>query len=242
MLDFSSEEGQWLRGQPSEVAVALAARTSLRVLPFIWYDLRRRSIDDDLGVEIASICFRAATLPWLAAIRPVRSIKLFELCREGAADAFRTAPKLMSAASRSAISSIAAACAVAASALNADSKHKNVAHEIVGYDLIDAFTNATDASAEADKDAVKSDFSAIRNGMGGVELAATPLWSAAPPQSILDTWRDLKLALNSRNKNWNVWIDWYDRRLAVGRPVESDELDRIIALNRTSQKLLRNIE
>jgi hypothetical protein len=67
---------------------------------------------------------------------------------------------------------------LAGSVLSADSKHESVAYEIVDYDLIRAFTHATDGSAERTR-MLPNLFFRQSDGTSGAELAATYLWPSS---------------------------------------------------------------
>jgi hypothetical protein len=59
-------------------------------------------------------------------------------------------------------------------------------------------------------------------------LLMQPLWLTRPPQYVLDDWRNLAQRLRGRSdEHWDVWIDWYETRLAGDAPVsEKNEIAR----------------
>ena len=81
--DFSSQQRaqRWLEGQPIGVAVTMAVRSALRVLPLLAY---ARSEDKFLDALVLPI-FRAAAVAWAEARYPGRPAELHEAAYAAAA-------------------------------------------------------------------------------------------------------------------------------------------------------------
>jgi hypothetical protein len=59
-------------------------------------------------------------------------------------------------------------------------------------------------------------------------LASAPLWPDEMPTGVAAAWSKLKAVLIAADEGWEVWIEWYEDRLA-GRPSLSPEIDIAIA-------------
>ncbi len=69
-------------------------------------------------------------------------------------------------------------------------------------------------------EAVSHDADFIAAGGGARALASMPLWPHGEPVWAGSQWQDLKITL-ARKGDWQVWIDWYNRRLeGVSDPEE----------------------
>lgn len=69
-----------------------------------------------------------------------------------------------------------------------------------------------------------ADATMLENGTAPSDLAAMPLWLQGIPESAAASWKRLSSALRNHSRSWQVWIKWYDDRLA-GRPFELQTAD-----------------
>jgi hypothetical protein len=76
--------------------------------------------------------------------------------------------------------------------------------------------------------AFAADASVVDRGSTGSErallasdVAGTPLWPGQVPASIVEAWARSKAVLLAANEGWEVWINWYEDRLA-GRAADSE--------------------
>jgi hypothetical protein len=82
----------------------------------------------------------------------------------------------------------------------------------------DAAIYIADADARAAVHAaLKADLDSARNE--AAELLQRGLWRQAIPSGFSELWRDLRRDLMSLDSSFEVWIDWYEGRLA-GRPLD----------------------
>ena len=82
--------------------------------------------------------------------------------------------------------------------------------------------------------AVADDAALIISGRSGTELAGLPLWQKGQPVWAREVWQSLKPALLAAAEGWDVWIEWYEARLAgVDRdpPNEALEVARAMISN-----------
>jgi len=207
----SIEDGKslelWLRGQPREVAIAIATRAALRVA------LSARQIgpngrdpkDARRLIDVTAAIFRGTALARVARKFPTLGNELraaIDAINATAASDAATAAAFAAAAARASdFVAFAAAAAVAASR---------------------AAASAGDAGDAAVWAAIRNDADAIlRYGAGAA--AERPLWSHEQPIWAAESWAVLRAGL-PKGEDWNVWIDWYEERLRGGSRGEAYEL------------------
>lgn len=133
-MDFEEIE-PWLRKQRREVAVALAARAALRVLPVIW-TARGGVFKGDFFADVVLPVFRATGGAWTAAKYPAQATKLEDYAASAVSAAAAAASLSASTASAAAnavgAATFAARATAAASARAADNDNDNVYAAAVG--------------------------------------------------------------------------------------------------------------
>jgi hypothetical protein len=221
MVDFSErgEVERWLDAiKPAqrrrEVAVALAARAALRVLPLLGRELARdgRKRDEILSALVLP-CLRATALPWVAGKYPTQGSDLLAYAR-AAAFAAQDARATDAAAADAAYAAARAAGAIT----NTETRDAID----VATDAIASAVSATDKAAatvahtavNATADALAADGVQVAAGRSGGEIAGMPLWPAGAPVWVIGNWHALKSALLAADQNWLVWTDWYEARFA----------------------------
>ncbi len=211
-LEFRDKEAleAWLKTQPREVSVIIAARAALRALPLAATELPAKDAGNFGG--LMSAVFRATALARVAAKYPTRAIK-------------RVARAASSAAHE--------AAAVAdehdpgdgctffltySAALAADSVYYAAALPTAANDAAEAADAAAHAVVNADPlwAALSGDARFLDAGGAVVKLADRPLWPSGNPTDVVDLWDQLKAAMTT-GEDWEVWTRWYDERL-VGAP------------------------
>lgn len=232
VVDFANhdEVKRWLNAikpieQQREVAVAMAARAALRVLPLLARELRRGArAEGDIQAHLILSCLRAAALSWTAGRYPVRD----ELRRD--AYLFAAGHRATDLAADDATYSQARAAGVVVTTeplITID-----VAADAMGYAV-----SATDKAAltvahtavNATAEVLELDRARIDSGHSGAELAGLPLWPLRAAAWATDNWRTLKSALLAAGQDWEVWTDWYEARLAgdtASAPNEALEVAR----------------
>lgn len=197
--DFSDSEAvaAWLREQPREVSVTLAARAALRALPLalnVYGNIPAPSRDVILPL------FRANLSSWLAVAgfnhsNDLRSAAAYAYFDDAGTDAYAYA----------AATHAAAACAYSDDA-------NNYAAASYAYAAA-AYANDRFANAAAYANAAYSDADAISSGDAAETVARLPLWHEPPTSGALENWANSRKKLIERSEGWEVWTDWYEARL-----------------------------
>jgi hypothetical protein len=206
-LKISSREElqSWLESLPPKqrrwVAVAIAARAVLRVAPL--FALSRPQANDTEGKRwFENLTFAAFFAVASAHVAARFAIRVNELA---AADIFASA---FTAAEKSttAYAVYAAASAAADAAASA-----NVKAVYAAVNVAASTVRAVDG-ADALWLTVSRDADFIASGGTAQALARKPLWPDGEHHWVMQHWKQLQDAL-PRENDWQVWIDWYERRL-----------------------------
>jgi hypothetical protein len=222
---------KWLKTQPREVSVIVAARAALRVLPLAATKLPAKK-DAERFASLISALFRAGSLTRFAAKYPTRALELratFFLASDTFVGVIDDGPTLAAKAAMN-------AAAVAAQALShaqfaargyvidraADFERTNFARAAVSSVDGSVARTAADAALAAAIAvlapylvwaSLSSDVHFLDAGGAVVVLADCPLWASGNPQDVDELWAKLKAALPP-GEDWEVWTRWYDERLA----------------------------
>jgi hypothetical protein len=209
--DFSKQEHleRWLRSQPWQVGIALAARSALRVLPIIGLPLAR----DGTGAltladeKILQTQFRALSIAWIGFGAYAGDRRLRIVARAGLAAA--TILPIGFLSTNSAASAARRSVAQAVHALTtAGQKNSDALVAAIG----DAFSAESACSERRGASALTGDVEFLAGGAPS-SLVNVPLWPNHPPTWAEQWWRNLKLALTNAQNDWQVWTAWYDDRL-----------------------------
>jgi hypothetical protein len=209
-LDFRDSDAleAWLRTQPHEVSVIIAARAALRVLPLVATELPTK--DAGRFAALISAVFRATALARVAAEYPTRANEL--RAAAAATDTARSVTVYVDAAGRaSLVATSAAHTAVHAAYAARDDRVSSYASH-ASHAVARAAYTVTGRSFAAIWTAVSED-AAFFEWRGGVaELADRRLWPGRTPSWAAELWAKLKAALPSGD-DWDVWTRWYEDRL-----------------------------
>lgn len=222
---FTSDENitRWLEGKPNHVAVVLAARAAIRVIPLLTtaFSLNRRAENDAQSDAVLKV-FRCAAAAWAVAAYPGRAIDL----RSAAAIAGSSIDDRIASKAEA-----AAAWASAAADAPADDVGRFSSHA-VAY----AVAAATDVSRQALDDILNScaaDADLLEQGFSAPTLAlSSTLWPSDPDWAF-DRWAHLESALLGAQEDWEVWTDWYEARLKAGGADQDIEVRRVTIPNKT---------
>jgi hypothetical protein len=217
-IDFgnSDQRERWLRTQPVEVAMVIAARAALRAVPGLSLAsgptgsrlTRRRMI---LRV------FRAVDAAWAVSAFPGRRDALTNVARKalsGMGDLRATTAER------------AAAYALAA-VLASNTDFPARASTAIGYAL-DMAGERGQLAFDSMLDAIETDANLLRERFDPVTIATSQLWPNRPPDWALESWEELKQALIAENEGWHVWSLWYEIRLFGNVIQEQHEVSRAL--------------
>ncbi len=224
MVDFSDREDvkRWLEAikpakRADQVAVALASRASLRVLPLI--GRQRQLFESGPNPRRILLSFREIAAAWLVARYPGSVAKyrnIFRVARESvgsftdrsAADSFASVHAAFSAASAAVSYPHLSAQLTKAVSIHAATAVTAAHSAAEGFALHLADASAADATALIDM------------GRTSVSLTSERLWVNGAPDFVAISCTQLRTILAATNEGWEVWIDWYEARLAgdAGRP------------------------
>ena len=194
--EFDREELEaWLREQPAEVSVAIAARCALRILPF------------------------ANTNPVRKALIPSQILALFRInyfvgtyfSNSNFAESLTS--NISNSATQLADSDYAGYASYAAISVQLSPRNTSLVINAV---------NAASVVYEA-LSALSTDREVIKSEDSVKDLMKLPLWHNSIPIEASQNWIELKPKLLSLHEDWDVWTTWYEDRLE-GAPPEPEEL------------------
>ena len=226
-IESKDDLEKWLNVLPGEqrrqVAVAIACRAALRVVPVVETWLRG---DEGRAIDIVLPIFRAMAASWAVAVGPAGDAELRNAAHAAAAFA---APALRATDTTDAADAAYSAADAAYSAAYA------AAYAAAVYAAYAAYAAARAAAADA-WEAVKADVNAIVNGESVPEMVNTPLWPNGTPAWVQELWDSMKRRLLAReDEHWEVWTNWYDVRLDPSKaipcyspPIEELERKRVL--------------
>jgi hypothetical protein len=197
----------WLRGKPSDVAMVFTTRAALRVVPVLAQRLRRRRSVRRLEKKRILEVFHCVATSWTVAAHPAYGAKLRAPAKSAAAH--KSFGPLIEIA-RLAAESVASPNEANKLARKACENAADVAGAL-GRKPFDAMVRAL----VADANALGSGQTILTQGFSPITLAFQQLWPDRVPDWALDEWEEMKTALHSFDENWEVWIDWYEARVAA---------------------------
>ena len=228
-LETLKDVERWLKepGRRREEIIIFAARAVLRAVPALGRELRSSWGRQEMRAALVLPVFRSMAAPWVAARYPAPDAAF-----RAAADAAFAARGYAAAAG----AGIAHAAADAARAATGDAAAASTAADLAKF----AAGVATDSMATSayGSEPLKpdptvfvtdiEDANFLRDGMPPGILASLGLWHGHEPYWTGMLWSRLRKELHDADEGWDVWIDWYERRLAgasLGLPLERAWLD-----------------
>lgn len=233
-------------------ALAIAARSALRAIPLLehlsWDKPLRRRMRAGLGRQrmsnsaIVLGTFRSTATAWVAARFPAfgmsnrfHEIKHSARMAGGAEDAGNTAA---SHACHAPHMAMMAAISVFSNHPPQNSSDKDKLRQDAALDTVQTVTTTAIGfreaygmpAAELVHGAAWEDVRRLEtDGDSAQSLLMQPLWLVQNSKFASDDWRSLTARLLGRtDENWNIWIGWYEARLAGGGELaESQEVARV---------------
>ncbi len=227
-ISSSEELRDWLEGKDRSVAVAIASRAVLRVVPLVWQEISGKSAHSSIDIRTILSLFRVIAFPCFTGSWPHQLIMdtiFFENAVSRASNYKSDSCRAAVLAARSYISNSAssnsAKLSVRAIEIAANSAHRSA--------LFSARYPTDGPWVEVSKDLVE-----IESGIAPSELMRNSIWFYGMPDMIHVRWEKIKLDLLELDENWQVWTDWYEDRLRgaadpKSRPlIEALELERVL--------------
>lgn len=217
--DFDFEEyDRWLEGQPKQVAVVLATRNALRVLPMnalLLYS-EHPMLESLRGITLPQ--FRTVAACWNSGVGGVWDS--FADTGDAACAAIKTALDEVGPADHSFPDGSGLQSAVLAAVWAADAAFgrgliyagSRLGPAIQSVSATGAFRSAA-ACDFGVYDASLIDRSEIIKGEKPESLAFQPLWWNLPNKKSVRYWGILKAELLHQAPHWSAWTDWYEDRL-----------------------------
>lgn len=247
----SDDVERWLVDKPREVAIVIAARAALRVIPAF---ANAMPFPNDQGLDIFWI-FRAVATAWAAGAFPARAATLHDQADEvlGAMNLLMpahpsfvtdTAPHAAAAfaavAARYAVEAVKAVTREArALATQAADTAARAAADAAGNwagTVSAAATAAASSFAAVSHDADVTNPKVITTALANAvvpDIAIRALWGEQTPLWAEKNWQLLKRGLLAASQDWDVWTDWYEARLRGDPPNEALEIARVLIPDET---------
>lgn len=222
MVEIASAEDlrKWLEDKPRDWARLIAARTALRVLPYAF----RQPTNDERFPEFGISLFRAAAISWAARNFPAHDMrKTADAAANAAAlyEGFAVGAVANAATNHdNVLVSVTDAFDEATAAYNAitSATYSTADPAAAAYNTAD-FANHTYAataptaiwralSADCDWLDQQDDTKAAAR-----RLTREKLWLTPAPEGLHRIWQDGAVRLRALDPSFQVWIDWYDRRI-----------------------------
>jgi len=230
----------WLRTQPVNVSVVLAARAVLRILPFMWAARDAPEFTSNIVLPF----FRGMALAWVTARYPTQeaqidydtndrvavkdgidayvlanNLSVRAIIIATTADAADYTDAIADAVNGAAYASMTPRDASFSARVTAEAvKDARLVYESY-YDTRYAAHIATDTAAN-------TDIKVLEGGHNAVKLAGNKLWPGRRPAEINKLWAAMKKYLLAQDQDWEVWTNWYDARLAGKPTIKNLEIGR----------------
>jgi hypothetical protein len=236
-LSIADERERWLRGQPTEVAMVIAARAALRAVTGL--SLAR-------GAGRSRLTRRRMILRVFRAVAAAWAVSAFLGRRDALSNAARKAVSGLGDVQATPPERAAAYALATLLASNMDAAAR--ATTCIGYAL-DMAGARGQLAFDSMLNAIVTDANLLRERYSSVTIATSQLWPSRTPDWVLESWGELKHSLIAENEGWDVWTLWYEARLSgdiiqqrleIARALIPDELwhQEPRALNTRIQELI----
>jgi hypothetical protein len=208
----------WLTDQPREVAVMIAARAALRVLPgAAWFF--EMGGTRDRARAYALLLFRCGLASLLALARSGVGPFVRTAAQSPLNDRLKDASNVAYDLSGGMDDAFAAHVAVRAMLSSVHAASDRMRSQSHGPGLPDGLAGAEMWNA------IRWDCRSLAARAATGVLAVARLWPNDPPDETVARWQAMSSALKGQGRNWEFWIDWYEDVVA-GRVRNWDVLVR----------------
>jgi hypothetical protein len=222
MVKITSREEleEWLNKQGrADFAQVIAARAALRALPYAFGE----RIDQKRVNRFAALIIHASAIPWAARNFPAHDMGGAARAAVAAGDAAADAAFAAEAAARAAANAAANAADAACAAANAAFTAARAAAAAAAAAARAAFAAANAAARAAFWDNINHDCNWLESegdpSTAARRLTRVKLWPAAEPKGWGAAWDDAADRLRGLDQGYDIWIDWYNRRIKGERAV-----------------------
>ena len=202
----------WLEDKPADWAQLIAARAALRALTYGFGE----HLPNNRIANFVIALFRATAISWAARNFPAHDMGMAASTAAARAAAY-TASRVSSTAARAA--EAAAYAAYAAYAVSADSAYAASRADAARADAAYAASRAASSAASraAVWDSISADCDSLDAASDSVTVARLltheRLWPRSSPYNWSKNWDNATARLLALDPTYQVWIDWYNRRV-----------------------------
>lgn len=217
--------------RPPIFAAAFATRAALRSVPSLIKHFIEETKEKRTDAEIARAqilpVLRAVMVPWVAAAFPEHHSNLVSAlysARHGA----DTAGGVVAMSASAAITVQFAIGDGRATSNVTDVVNTAIQGANVAATALSRITANRDSASYVIKRAAALDIEELADGLNPVAVMSRPLWRTGMHSWTEKSWEMLRARLLVLNKDWKVWIDWYDARLKGSNANVSIEVARAL--------------
>ena len=229
-IETREEFRNWSDGKPDEIAITIAVRAALRVLPLVATELSPHISERPIAffAELTSSLFRCVSLAVAQVKFRSSAHELSEAATiaSNAAENYASgvAPAIPLTSTFMANGNISIAYCAAYAAVNvARARTASTAESAVVAAAGATFAAEAATYFSSMWKEIGRDTDRIDGRQSEAELLDAPLWTGPRPDWALENWQVMRNALPSADQ-WQVWIDWYEARLAGRATSEAYDL------------------
>jgi hypothetical protein len=220
--DYGEVE-RWIKGYGRGVAVTIAARTAVRTIPMLGWDLgkygclgSRKLGLAELGPSFFLPTFRAMATAWVASAYPDQADHISSIAAPIAAAALKAAYIAHRPEDRDPTAVPSAVSAFAAASASDTTKDPAGCVSTAIYNAMhsDVTVSLNTRNETIFLKTLSQDAQAIERGESEISVAHSGLWPGGCSSHFPEYWSGLKNQLIADDSDWRVWVEWYEARCA----------------------------